>query len=101
MLDTWTLAVFELLEDEPLREHVDATRRGILGGLLADPAEVRDLAPDDWLVVVRDPHDVVRAHHVLEQHPLVFLDDEERSQHRHPPPCGERAGADRAIPGCH
>lgn len=116
------------LEDETLREHVNATQRGILVGLLAgalvglvvillvpavrawdpvfqllmvggialqgtmpaimwrlgrsdryndDPATVRDLVPDDWLVVVRDPHDAVRAHHVLEQHPLVFLDDEE------------------------
>jgi hypothetical protein len=42
-----------------------------------DPVAVRDLDPDDWLVVVRDPHDAVRAHHVLERHPLVFLDDEE------------------------
>jgi hypothetical protein len=116
------------LEDETLREHVDATQRGILLGLLAgalvglavvltvpavrawdpvlqflliaglalqgtmpaimwrlgrsdryddDPATVRDLDPDDWLVVVHDPHDAVRAHHVLERHPLVFLDDEE------------------------
>jgi hypothetical protein len=42
-----------------------------------DPATVRELDPDDWLVVVHDPHDAVRAHHVLEQHPLVFLDDED------------------------
>lgn len=116
------------LEDETLREHVDATQRGILVGLLAgalvglvavllvpavrawdpvfqlllvagialqgtmpaimwrlgcsdryddDPVTVRDLVPDDWLVVVRDPHDALRAHHVLDRHPLVFLDDEE------------------------
>jgi hypothetical protein len=42
-----------------------------------DPALVRDLDLDDWLVVVHDPHEALRAHHVLEQHPLVFLDDEE------------------------
>lgn len=42
-----------------------------------DPAAVRALSPDDWLVVVRDPHEAVRAHHVIERHTLVFLDDEE------------------------
>jgi hypothetical protein len=120
-----------VLEDETLREHVDATVRGILVGLLAgglvglavvifvpavrewdplyqllliagialqgtmpvimwrlggsdryddDPASTRDLDPNDWLVVVRDPHDAFRAHHVVERHPLVFLDDEEPLQ---------------------
>ncbi|TVR29322.1 MAG: hypothetical protein EA388_15665 [Nitriliruptor sp.] len=117
-----------VLEDETLREDVDATQRGILLGLLAgalvglavvllvpavrgwdpvfqlllvagfalqgtmpaimwrlgrgdryddDPVTVRDLDPDDWLVVVHDPHDAVRAHHVVERHSLVFLEDEE------------------------
>ncbi|MFP4635975.1 MAG: hypothetical protein ACLFRD_08940 [Nitriliruptoraceae bacterium] len=28
-----------------------------------DPASMLDLNPGDWLVVVRDPHDAVRAHH--------------------------------------
>lgn len=116
------------LEDETLREHVDAAERGILIGLLAgglvglgvvllvpamrawdtvfqvlliagialqgtmpvimwrlgrsdryndDPASTRDLDPNDWLVVVRDPHEAVRAHHVVERHRLVFLDNEE------------------------
>jgi hypothetical protein len=114
------------LEDESLREHVAATRRGILLGLLAgalvglavvllvpaarawdpvfqfllvvgialqgtmpaimwrlgrsdryddDPALVREAGADDLLVLVHDPHDAVRAHHILERHPLVFLDD--------------------------
>jgi hypothetical protein len=120
-----------VLEDETLREHVDASERGILIGLLAgglvglavvllvpavrtwdpvfqllliagialqgtmpaimwrlgrsdryddDPVSTRDLDPDDWLVVVRNPHDAVRAHHVVQRHRLMFLDDEEPLQ---------------------
>lgn len=116
-----------VLEDETLREHVDATERGLLIGLLAgglvglgvvllvpavrawdtvfqlllivgialqgtmpaimwrlgradrfddDPASTRALDPDDWLVVVRDPHEAVRARHIVERHRLVLLDDD-------------------------
>lgn len=45
-----------------------------------DPAVTRDVAPDDWLVVVRSPHDALRARHVAERHRLVILDDEEPLQ---------------------
>jgi hypothetical protein len=116
-----------VLEDETLREHVDATRRGIMIGLLTgalvglavvllvpavrawdavfqlllvagialqgtmpvimwrlgrsdryddDPAATLDLNPNDWVVVVRNPHDAALAHHVIERHRLVVLDDE-------------------------
>jgi len=42
-----------------------------------DPALTRDLDPDDWLVVVHDPHEALRARHVMESQQLVFLHDEE------------------------
>ncbi|GEM_PF-6698933 len=41
-----------------------------------DPASTRDLDPDDWIVVVHDPHDALPARHVMEGRQLVFLDDE-------------------------
>ena len=117
------------LEDGTLREHVVASERGDLIGLLAggllgvavvlavpavrawwpvfqllliagialqgtmpaimwrmgrsdryddDPASTRDLDPDDWLVVVHDPHNAARAHHLLERQRLVFLDEDPR-----------------------
>jgi hypothetical protein len=55
-------------------------RMGRSDGYDDDPASTRDLDPDDWLVVVRDPHDAARAHHVVERHRLVFLADEEPLQ---------------------
>ncbi|MFP4635741.1 MAG: hypothetical protein ACLFRD_07770 [Nitriliruptoraceae bacterium] len=117
-----------VVEDDTLREHVHATERGVLMGLLVgglfglgvvllvpavrawdtvfqilliagialqgtmpaimwrlgrtdryddDPASTRELDPDDWLVVVRDPHDAARARHIVDRHGLVLLDDEE------------------------
>lgn len=115
------------LEDETFREHLYASRRGILVGVLVgglvglavvllvpavrewdatfrllliaglalqgtmpaimwrmgrsdpyddDPASTRALGTDDWLVVVHDDHDASRAHHIIERHRLVFLDDD-------------------------
>lgn len=120
-----------VLDDGTLREHVNATERGLLIGLLTgglvglsvvllvpavrdwdpvfqllliagialqgtmpaimwrlgrseryddDPTSTRDLDPDDWLVVVRNPHDAAPARQVIERHHLAVLDDEEPLQ---------------------
>ena len=42
-----------------------------------DPEAAVDLAADDWLVIVRDPHDASRAHRIVENHQATFLTDEE------------------------